>query len=69
MTQQRMCFKDKGRPCNSQCTAYNKKDLGGTHCIELAAEWSKAKGLHLFSGALSTLNTTISVIVKAATTR
>jgi hypothetical protein len=49
--------------------AYNKKELGGTHCIELASGWSKAKGLHLFSSALTSLNNTVSVIVQAAAKR
>ena len=64
-----MCFKDKARACDAVCTAYNKQDLGGTHCIELASGWSKAKGLHLFSGAITSLNTTIALIAQAATKR
>jgi len=64
-----MCFKDKARPCDAACAAYNKRDLGGTHCIELASGWSKAKGLHLFSGAITSLNTTIGLIVQAATSK
>ncbi len=66
---QRMCFKDKDRPCDATCMAHNNKTLGGTRCIELASQWGKAKGLHLFADALGHLNTTVTAIVAAATRR
>jgi len=65
VTQQRNCYKDEGRPCNALCTAYNEEKLEGTHCIELAASWAKARGLASLSASINKINTTVTLLAQA----
>ncbi len=66
---QRKCFKDSTRPCTAMCVAYNKTQLEGTNCIELASQWAHAKGLRALSNSLTTINATVGLIMQAASDR
>ena len=66
---QRKCFKDDTRACNAACVAYNRTEIEGTNCIELASRWSHAKGLHTLTTSLTTINNTVGAIMAAASRR
>ena len=46
------------------CTAYNAEELEGTHCLDLATGWAKARGSMNLAKAINTLTNTAVAIMK-----
>ena len=64
--QQRKCHRDEERPCNATCAAYNETELEGSHCLELAAGWARARGTANLAQAINRVADTALAVMQAA---